>query len=225
MIHPSRLVVPLLGTLLLAPLGRADAQSISFGITGGASLSTFTGDLVEDAKNYSTYIVGGFVRVGAMGFAVQPGLYYTGKGAKSEDANGVDQGTVKLNYVQVPLVLRLRLGNSLYIGAGPAIGFKVSCKLAQPLSSSYSGTDCAEGSTEDPVKSTEVSGIAEAGIEIGKFSIGARADLGLTNVFDIGTASLSRSSALRGRLGPEDVPGGGLGVKTRTVSVLAAIRF
>lgn len=219
-----RLALPLLGVLMTAPLGQAEAQSLTFGITGGASLSTFTGDLVEDAKNYSTYIVGGFVRIGAMGFAVQPGLYYAGKGAKSEDPTGGDEGTVKLNYIQVPLVLRLRLGNMFYVGAGPAIGFKVSCKLAQPLSSSYSGTDCAEGASEDPVKSTEVSGIAEAGIEFGKFSIGARADLGLTNVFEVGTATFNRNTSLRART-ERELQGSSLDVKTRTISVVAAIRF
>ncbi|MES2304452.1 MAG: porin family protein [Gemmatimonadota bacterium] len=212
MIHRSRLALPLLALLALAPLRASQAQSISFGITGGASLSTFTGDLVEDAKNYSTYIVGGFARIGAMGFAVQPGLYYTGKGAKSESASGTTAGTVKLNYIQVPLVLRLGIGSGksrLYVGAGPAIGFKVSCKLAQPTTSSYSGTDCAEGASEDPVKSTEVSGIVEAGIEFGKFSIGARGDLGLTNAIE----SVQSGSTSN------------LGIKTRTVSAVAAIRF
>ncbi|MEO5800901.1 MAG: porin family protein [Gemmatimonadales bacterium] len=207
MIRRSRLALPLLGllALALAPLRAATAQSISFGITGGASLSTFTGDLAQDAKNYSTYIVGGFARIGALGFAVQPGIYYTGKGAKSKDAT---EGTVKLNYIQIPLVLRLGLG-PIYVGAGPAIGIKVSCKLAAASSGYGSGTDCSDDATVDPVKSTEVSGIVEAGIEFGKFSLGARGDLGLTNAIE---AAQSGSTDK-------------LGVKTRTVSAVVAIRF
>lgn len=207
MMYRTRLALPLLSALLLFPATRADAQSISFGITGGASLSTFTGDLVQDAKNYSTYIVGGYVRLGALGFAVQPGLYYAGKGAKSE-ANGVDQGNVKLNYIQVPLVLRLRLG-PLYVGGGPAIGFKLNCKVSDPTAGYGGGTDCDDDATADPVKSTEVSGIVEAGIEFGKFSLGARGDLGLTNVFEAVQAGSASN----------------LGVKTRTVSAMFAIRF
>lgn len=204
----TRLAVPLLAAVVLAPLAPTTAQSISFGLTGGASLSTFTGDLVEDAKNYSTFIVGGFARVGVMGYAVQPGLYYAGKGAKSEDANGVDEGTVKLNYIQIPLVLRLRLG-PMYVGAGPALGFKISCKVGPAASGTGGSTDCDEGGTEDPVKSTEVSGIVEAGIEFGKLSLGARGDLGLTNVFESAQSGSTDN----------------LTVKTRTISAVLAIRF
>ena len=205
-----RLALPLLGVLMAAPLGQAEAQSLTFGITGGASLSTFTGDLVEDAKNYSTYIVGGFVRIGAMGFAVQPGLYYAGKGAKSDGQQGSADVTTKLNYIQVPLVLRLRLGNMLYVGAGPAIGFNVGCKISTTAAGYGGGTDCKNIAPGYPdANSTEISGIVEAGLEFGKFSIGARGDLGITNAIDAVQSGTVTSADVR----------------TRTVSVVAAIRF
>ena len=210
MVRPPRIVCSLFAVLALAPLARAEAQSISFGLMAGGSLSTFTGDLVRDAKNYGGYIVGGFARLSAMGFAVQPGLYYTVKGAKSSSAGtGASESKTKLDYIQVPLVLRLRLG-PLYVGGGPAIGFKLGCKVSASASGYGSGgSDCADAASGFDAKSTEVTGILEAGIEFGKFSLGARGDLGISNAFE---AVQSGSTAK-------------VGVKTRTVSAVAAIRF
>ena len=58
MVRPPRIVCSLIAVFALAPLARAEAQSISFGVMAGGSLSTFTGDVVSDAKNYAGYIVG-----------------------------------------------------------------------------------------------------------------------------------------------------------------------
>ena len=108
--RPISTLIALVGMLSLAPV-QARSQSISVGVLAGASLSTFTGDIVSDAKNYAGFIAGGFVRLGAMGFSVQPGVYYTTKGVKSEDFTGESSGRTKLSYVQVPLVIRLGMGS------------------------------------------------------------------------------------------------------------------
>lgn len=194
---------------ILMPTPRVEAQSISLGVMAGGSLSTFTGDLVEDAKQYGSFIGGAFAHVGVGGFAVQPGIFYTTKGAKFENA-GDEVGSSALHYLQIPLVLRLGFGSGkthLYVGAGPAIGIKLSCRIT-PDGANAVTTDCPS-SDEGAPASTEVSGIAEAGLEFGKFSIGARADLGLSNVFKAAnTGSLT------------DVK-----IRTRTLSAVAAIRF
>ena len=202
--HSARFVVLLLGLLSMAPAHRAEAQSISFGVLAGASLSTFTGDVATDIKQHAGFIVGGFVRLGAMGFAVQPGLYYTAKGAKTSDfSEATNQGSkTSLDYIQIPIVIRLHLG-PLYVGGGPAIGIKLSCMNTV---GSGTATDC--GTTEG-AKSTEISGIAEAGIEMGKLSLGLRGDLGLTNAMEA-VQSGNASNVV---------------VKTRTVSAVLMYRF
>lgn len=204
----TRSVVPLLGMLALMSAQRVEAQSISFGLLAGASLSTFTGDLASDAKNYAGYVVGGFVRLGALGFAVQPGLYYTVKGAKSSDFTGQTNASTSLEYIQIPLVLRLKLPMHLYVGGGPAIGIKTGCKVTPSGGSSSSAVACDQSGAPG-LKSTEVSGIAEAGLEFGKFALGARADIGLTNAFESIQAGNTNT----------------LSAKTRTISAVAMIRF
>jgi hypothetical protein len=197
-------VLPMVAALASTPVRHADAQLLSFGLMAGGSLSTFTGDFAADVKNNAGFIAGGFVRVGALGFAVQPGLYYTSKGAKSSDfSETTGQGSrTKLDYIQIPLVLRLSLG-PLYVGAGPAIGVKISCHN-EPAGGESADCDDAFGP-----KSTEVSGIAEAGLQFGKFSLGARADIGISNAIEaIQSGNTDNVS-----------------YKTRTISAVAAIRF
>ncbi len=212
MLRHFRYVVPAAAALAVVPLAPAAAQSISFGIVAGGSLSTFTGEFIGDVKNYATFVAGAFARLEAMGFAVQPGLFYASKGTKAEDPSTAETSKTTVNYLQIPLVLRLGMGTGkmrLYVGAGPSVGIKIGCKFRPATAASGDDSNCEDTQELDPVKSTEVSGIVEAGLEFGKFSIGARGDLGLTNVFE----SVQAGSA------------DNLGVKTRTISAVAAIRF
>jgi hypothetical protein len=212
-IRASRLTLSLFGLLALAPAGAAEAQSLSFGLMAGGSLSTFTGDISSDAKHYAGYIVGGFLHLEAAGFAIQPGLFYSVKGVKSSDFSGRSDGKTTLDYIQIPLMLRIGMGSSkarLYVAAGPAIGLKIGCSVSAAASGYGSGgTDCKDAVLLPSAKSSEISGIVEAGLEFGKFSVGARGDLGLSNAFE---AIQSGSSA-------------NVNVKTRTVSLVAAIRL
>jgi hypothetical protein len=177
----------------------AAAQSVSLGIMAGGSLSTFTGDFESDVKNYAGFIAGAFVHVGLAGFSVQPGIYYTAKGFQSDAFTPSSGDTHSVDYIQIPLVARLAIG-PLYVGGGPAIGFKVGCQLGSPSTSG----DCGSFTGPDP-KATEISGIGEAGLVFGKFSLGLRADLGLSDVFD----------------GPVN----NINVRTRTISAVAEVRF
>lgn len=210
MVRASRwLVVPVVATLAAAPLQRADAQLVSFGVMAGANMSTLTGDFSTDLKNNTGFIAGAFVRIGALGFAVQPGAYYTVKGAKSSDFSDDAGSKTSLDYLEVPLILRIGLPMHLYVGAGPAVGIKLGCKITEQAVDAGASQDCKDVVDGPDFKSTEVSGIAEAGIEFRHWSLGARADLGISNV-------------------QEAVNGGGAGdlnVKTRTLSAVLAIRF
>jgi hypothetical protein len=209
--HSGWLALPIVAALVSVPAQRADAQLISFGVMAGGSLSTFTGDHVSDIKNNTGFIAGAFVRLGALGFAVQPGAYYTTKGAKSSDfSESAGTGSqTKLGYIEIPVVIRLRLG-PLYVGAGPAIGFKLGCKVTLESSASTGSQDCADASSTVPgPKSVEYSGVAEAGLNFGKFSVGGRADVGISNAIEAINSNDVNTANFR----------------TRTISLVAAIRF
>lgn len=214
MLRHLRCAAPVLGVLALAPLGRAEAQSAQFGLMAGGSLSTFTGDVTDDVKNHATFLVGGFARLGLGGVEVEPGIVFTRKGTKfTEEGTEV---TNSLDYLQIPVVLKIGMPvgatSRFYIGAGPALGIKMGCRFKGSESGFSATVDCDEFSDEEggiKPKSTELSGIAVAGLEFGKFAIGLRADLGLTNAYE----------AFLGDVAVEP------DLKTRTISAVASIRF
>ncbi|MEO5825498.1 MAG: porin family protein [Gemmatimonadales bacterium] len=201
--------------LIALPLAPVAAQSAQFGVAVGASLATLTGDLIDGAKNYSPFIAGAFARFDMSGFSIEPGIYYTGKGAKFTD-EGFD-ATNKLAYAQIPVLVKVGfpMGSTsrFYLGAGPAIGFKLSCKFKASGGGVSASTDCEdledEGGGGLRAKSTEFSGLGVAGIEFGKFAVGIRADLGLTNVYEAFFDDVS--------LQPN--------IKTRTISLMGSIRL
>lgn len=202
--------------LIALPLAPAAAQSAQFGVAAGPSLATFTGDLVDGAKNYSAFIVGGFASFDMSGFSIEPGIYYTSKGAKVDVEDGIE-ATNKLAYAQIPVLLKVRfpMGSTsrFYLGAGPAIGFKLSCKFKASAGGISASTDCEdladEGGGVLKAKSTEFSGIGVAGVEFGKFAVGIRADLGLTNVYEAFFEDVSIEPS----------------IKTRTLSLMGSIRL
>ena len=200
--------------LMATPVASAHAQ-LGLGVMAGGSFSNTSGDFVNDAKSTGTFLVGGFLNVNAGGFAVQPSLIFARKGFKGDPIDGVTPKNT-FDYLQLPLVLRIGMpvGSTgrLYIGAGPAIGVKVGCRLSGSADGVSFSTNCDDLSTDEggiELKSTEFSGIGEAGLEFGKLSIGVRADLGLSNIYQATAGSLAL---------PADI-------KTKTISAVVALRF
>src|SRR6185295_13037415 len=137
--------LPLAALLMGAALQPARGQMLQMGVMGGMSVSSTSGDVGDGNKNLTGYIAGAFLRVGVAGFGFQPGVYYTTKGYKSPDYNGTTGTKQKLNYIQIPLIIRLGipLGGStrFYVGAGPAIGIRIGCDLT----TNGVATDCEGG--------------------------------------------------------------------------------
>lgn len=200
--------------LAIAPFTSVQAQ-IGYGAMIGGSLANVTGDLAEGSKNTTTFLVGGFLNVPVGGFAIQPGLLFNRKGFAADDFEGITPKTT-FDYLQIPVVARMGMpvGQSgrFYIGVGPALGIKMGCRISASGGGISASTNCDDLETDEggiALKSTEISGIGEVGLEFGKFSIGIRGDLGLTNIYKATAGNIS--------VEPD--------VKSKTISAVAAIRF
>jgi len=120
--------------------------------------------------------------------SIQPELLYVQKGATDDD-EGVDV-TLKLNYIEVPLLLKIKIpteGNvSPYFLVGPAIGFKAGCKISGESDGASVDLDCDEDNIE--FKSIDLGGVVGAGVGFpvgsGQAVLGARYNLGLIRVDD-----------------------------------------
>lgn len=130
-----------LGLILSTVVIFARAQEAEVYLKGGlniANVSTTTNGRIDDANALASFHVGVMADLPINKFlAVQPGLLFTGKGAKTQSGNTTDatyfKATSNPYYVELPvnLVVRLPLlkeGDGFFFGAGPYIAMGVAGK-------------------------------------------------------------------------------------------------
>ena len=105
------------------------AQHFELGVKAGTNISNFNGASNSDqlkAKTLIGFHGGAFVSlfVGNV-FAIQPEVLFSTQGAKIEQT-GANKTDYKINYINVPVMLKLRSPGGFYVEAGPQIGFKTS---------------------------------------------------------------------------------------------------
>ncbi len=178
--------------LLAAPLR---GQVTAVGVRGGLSVATFSGSEAGSPGNQAGFVVGGFATlpIGRL-LAFQPELLYPPKGAKWDVPGISSTGSVKLHYLEVPLLVRVNIPASAdgaftpYIAAGPFFALKARCEISVEDQNTTIITGCDDPLLEGSVKfkSTEAGVTFGAGtdVRIGKTSLvfDGRYDLGLTEV-------------------------------------------
>jgi hypothetical protein len=122
--------------LTLGVAGAAQAQSATFGVKAGVSLTNLTGTGVANTKNLVGFH-GGLVANLPVNdaFSVQPELLYSMKGNKTEAsvAGVTTKLTSRLHYLDVPVLARVNAGG-LFFELGPQVGFLVAAKQKQEIS-------------------------------------------------------------------------------------------
>lgn len=132
--------------LLLFPVG--GAAQLGFGVSGGLSTATLSGDdLVGEMDRRTGFNVGAFADVPLGGIIhLVPGVYYVQKGAEPRSA-AID--VLAIDYLQIPLLLRVEVSPAAPLGIsvllGPTFGFQVSCVAETP----DGDVDCGEDAVAD----------------------------------------------------------------------------
>ena len=168
----------------------------SFGILGGINVATLKGNDVTDASNRTGFAGGVFLTLHVSPtFAIEPEALYSQQGAKASD--GGDVGTVKLDYIQVPVLLRFDVPTSStpihpFFVLGPAASFQVKCDVAGTLNDEpFSGScddfnDQVEGGFKK--KSFDWSAVGGAGVAFSlgatNLSVSARYNYGFSDTFE-----------------------------------------
>lgn len=112
------------------------ASKVSFGIRAGVNMQNINGRDLNDNKLENKLVpriqAGVVVDIPlADQFYIQPGLLFSGKGAKE---NGSDDN-VNVSYIDIPLTFLFKplLGSGhLLLGVGPYVGFAVAGKVTDP---------------------------------------------------------------------------------------------
>jgi hypothetical protein len=198
---------PTFGTL---PAQAAAVPLRRFGFTAGFNSSTVGGSDVTDASRRTGFTAGGLVVLPiSQVFAIEPELLYTTKGAVSHEPASAS-ATLKMNYVEVPVLLRVDVPASgelrPFLYAGPAVSFKASCNVEATDQGVSVSTSCDELNAQGAKLKTVDYGLVGGGgvaFNVGgrAFSIGARYDHSLGKISSDGD------------------------VKHRVISVLATFEF
>jgi hypothetical protein len=182
----------LVAPLLALPLSAQ--QRPQLGVFGGVNFAKLGGDDVGTGGQTRTAVLGGVFASLPLGrvLALVPGVAYSQEGT-DVDAGGGITGTLKLDYLEVPVLLKLAAplqGTPKlrpYVVVGPTVGFEVGCKVAAQSGSQSAQVDCDDPTAGVQTKSVQASLQFGGGLEISQFFVGLRYQLGLTSIDDSGS--------------------------------------
>ena len=155
----------------------------SFGIKGGVNFSNLYTEDVDDNNVLTSFNAGVFVSMPITSFlAIQPEFLYSRKGAELVYNNAFANGTAKfkLNYIEVPLLLKVNLTKNLNVHVGPYFAYLIDADITNE--SSNGSFDFAENIENDDLNKFDYGLSAGAGFDFGSIGLGIRYNYGLTTV-------------------------------------------
>jgi opacity protein-like surface antigen len=102
---------------------------VTFGAKAGVNFSDIIGEKVDSFEGLTSFHVRAVAEIQiSEKFSVQPELIYSMQGSDySEDFEGDDfEGSVKVNYLNIPLMAKYYVADGFSLEAGPQIGLLVS---------------------------------------------------------------------------------------------------
>jgi outer membrane protein W len=193
----AALGIILLGCLVVPPALAQKGTEVTIGVMAGANYSKVSQDpaSTDITFDYHTGLVaGGFVGIKVNDvFSVEPQALYSVKGTKANGtgSNSSITGSVKLNYLEIPLLGKfwIPISNSEvkpFLFAGPEFEYLISCSVEGTAFSATNSTDC--NTAQIKIKSTEFGATVGAGVEFMAGGQSVRVDgrytHGLTNISD-----------------------------------------
>lgn len=118
----------LLVTIGVLTILGVSAQNIHFGAKGGVNLASLDIENAAGTINGRTsFHLGGVVNIElSENIGIQSELLYSAQGADS-NVNGFES-TIKLDYINVPVLLDYKVLDSFSLQAGPQIGFNINAE-------------------------------------------------------------------------------------------------
>lgn len=169
---------------LTASFGMLHAQdnnvNTEFGVKGGFNMSNLYTDDADDENILYGFNAGVYATLPISDFiAIQPELLFTTKGAEIEYDNAFATGTgkFKLNYIELPLLVRVNITKNFNVHAGGYASYLVSSKVTGD-----GDFDFEEEVDTDDLNKFDAGIAAGIGVDFNPISIGLRYNYGLTTV-------------------------------------------
>jgi hypothetical protein len=169
-----------------ASFGMLHAQdnnvNTEFGVKGGFNMSNLynSGDDVDDNNILYGFNAGVYATLPISDFiAIQPEVLFTTKGAELEYNNALVSGNAKfkLNYIEVPLLVRVNITKNFNVHAGGYASYLVSSKVK-----GNGDFDFDEDIDTNDLNKFDAGLSAGVGVDFSPLSIGVRYNYGLTTV-------------------------------------------
>ncbi|OIV41355.1 porin family protein [Flavobacterium johnsoniae] len=169
-----------------ASFGMLHAQdnnvNTEFGVKGGFNMSNLrdSGDDIDDDKTLYGFNAGVYATLPISDFvAIQPEVLFTTKGAELEYNSAFASGSAKfkLNYIEVPLLVRVNVTKNFNIHAGGYASYLVSSKVK-----GVGDFEFEEEIDRDDLNKFDAGIAMGVGVDFSPLSIGLRYNYGLTTV-------------------------------------------
>ncbi|PIF33542.1 outer membrane protein with beta-barrel domain [Flavobacterium sp. 9] len=169
---------------LTASFGMLHAQdnnvNTEFGVKGGFNMSNLYQSEADDNNVLYGFNAGVYATLPISDFiAIQPEILFTTKGAKLDYNNALASGNAKfkLNYIEVPLLVRVNITKNFNVHAGGYASYLVSSKVTGDGDFNFD----QEVDTDD-LNKFDAGLAAGVGVDFNPISIGLRYNYGLTTV-------------------------------------------
>ena len=171
-------------SLLLLAVGLAlpAAAQTTFGVRAGLNVADVSNtfedvdDFGVDAQPRLGFVGGVFAEVPlSPSFAVRPEVLYSQKGARAEFNDSDGDLTLKIDYLEIPVLARFGVPVSPTLGLGLLVGPAVAFKLNESI-------DGFDDRDEDVVDAVDYGVVAGAEVGSGQFFVDLRYTFGLASV-------------------------------------------
>lgn len=152
---------------------KSQAQNIGIGAKAGVNVSNFNGYMNEDLEPFTSFHLGGYASISiSERLQFQPELLFSVQGAKYK---GYDE-KYRLNYFNIPLLLKFYPVEGLHLQAGPQLSIGTSAKELED--------DGDIDDIDEDFEDTDFGLVFGAGYELASgLNFGARYNLGLSNIY------------------------------------------
>lgn len=159
--------------ILLFTLGVFTSAQAQFGVRAGYSSANFS-NADFDAKG--GFHAGVYYKKDLGFLSVEPGIQFAQKGYQFDGASfSPESATEQMNYVDIPVLLRVNFLPILNVFAGPQVSALVS--------RNYENSDGVNNSDTDPVKAYDIAGVVGVGVKLPRgLNFQLSYDIGLQNI-------------------------------------------
>lgn len=158
-------------------------SNTGFGIKGGVNFTNLYTDDVNDNNMLTSFNVGVFATLPlTSNLAIQPEVNFSRKGAELVYDNLFASGTAKfkLNYIEVPVLLKINITDNFNIHAGPYLAYLINAQVTNE--SSGGSFDFEENFDNDDFEKFDYGLSGGLGFDFTSISIGARYNYGLATI-------------------------------------------